>query len=302
MDLIINYLAKFIARGTGNRYVSRQQLWLTNLVHNIEKQSGFSCFCLNKRPEVSGAARYRSMVENPETQCCYLNSSTSDKLFNTFVSKRTDDKDSINFIIEKQVGETASGQVYKLKANQDESNSTDNKDQQLREQQGRGASSARNTRLNNCQARLYPGSTMQPYWTKKCSLKRKGRLARVNSNRSSLAVVPQQKDSYKTDKWEKHAKRTGIAKFHTYQTYSLSLPYSWIPWESMQNSEHFAIWLLHSGFITCGATWCQLRYTNTFQEKKFDEIWVGKSKKTQLSTKSTIFFNTLTLMKRWCCT
>ena len=83
MDLIINYLAKFIARGTGNRYVSRQQLWLTNLVDNIEKQSGFSCFCLNKRPEVSGAARYRSMVENPETQCCYLNSSTSDKLFNT---------------------------------------------------------------------------------------------------------------------------------------------------------------------------------------------------------------------------
>ena len=163
MDLIINYLAKFIARGTGNRYVSRQQLWLRNLAHNIEKQSGFSCFCLNKRPEVSGAARYRSMVENPETQCCYLNSSTSDKLFNTFVSKRTDDKDSINFIIEKQVGETAFGQVYKLKANQDESNSTDNKDQQLREQQGRGASSARNTRLNNCQARLYPRSAMQPY-------------------------------------------------------------------------------------------------------------------------------------------
>ena len=68
MDLIYNYLTKFVASGTGNRYVSRQQLWLTNLVRNLQKQSGFSCFCLDKRPEVSEAARYRSMEENPETQ------------------------------------------------------------------------------------------------------------------------------------------------------------------------------------------------------------------------------------------
>ena len=60
------------------------------------------------------------MVENPDTQYCYLNSNNSDKLFNTFVSKRTDDKDSINFVIAKQVGETASGQVYELKTNQNE--------------------------------------------------------------------------------------------------------------------------------------------------------------------------------------
>ena len=66
-----------------------------------------------------GAARYRSQVENPETQYCYLNSSTSGKLFNTFVSKRTDDRDQIEFIIEKQVAETDSGQVYELQTKRD---------------------------------------------------------------------------------------------------------------------------------------------------------------------------------------
>ena len=58
-----------------------------------DKQSGFSCFYLDKRPEMSAAARYRSLLENPETQYCYLNANNSDKLFNTFVSKRTDKKD-----------------------------------------------------------------------------------------------------------------------------------------------------------------------------------------------------------------
>ena len=71
------------------------------------------------------------MVENPKTQYCYLNSNNSDKLFNTFVSKRTDDKDSINFVIAKHVGETASGQVYKLKRNQNEPSSTNKKEHQL---------------------------------------------------------------------------------------------------------------------------------------------------------------------------
>ena len=58
-------------------------------------------------------------MENPETQYCYLNSSTSDKLFNTFVSKRTDDSDHIEFIIEKQVGETDSEQVYEPQTKHD---------------------------------------------------------------------------------------------------------------------------------------------------------------------------------------
>ena len=67
-----------------------------------------------------GAARHRSQVEKPKTQYRYLNSSTSDKLFNTFVSNRTHDSDQIEFIIEKQVGETDSGQVYKLQTKHDD--------------------------------------------------------------------------------------------------------------------------------------------------------------------------------------
>ena len=94
VDLVLNHLVKFMMSGTNTvGYVSRQQLWLTNFVRTLEKQSGYSCFCLDKRPEVFGTARYRYQVENLETQYCYLNSSTSDKLFNTFASRRTDDKD-----------------------------------------------------------------------------------------------------------------------------------------------------------------------------------------------------------------
>ena len=125
MDFVINFLAKFVARGSGNGYVSRQQLWVMNVIQTLEKQSGFSCFCLDKTPKMSGAARYRSMMETPETQYCYLNANNSDKLFGTFVIKRTDEKDSINFVIDKQVGETPSGQVYRLKTNRDELNSND---------------------------------------------------------------------------------------------------------------------------------------------------------------------------------
>ena len=127
MDLVLNHLVKFVTRGTNTiGYVSKKQLWLTNLVRTLEKQSGYSCFCLDKRPEVFGAARYMSQVENPKTQYCYLNCSTSDKLFNIFVSRRTGDKDQLKFVIEKHVGETGSGQVYKLKTNQDGESLTKN--------------------------------------------------------------------------------------------------------------------------------------------------------------------------------
>ena len=44
---------------------------------------------------------------------------TFDELFHTFVSRGTDNKDQIKFIIEKQVGQIGSGQVYELQANQD---------------------------------------------------------------------------------------------------------------------------------------------------------------------------------------
>ena len=120
MDLALNNFVKFITRSSNvKRYISRQQLWLTNLVQTLSKKSGYSCFCLDKRPHVFGAARCRSQLENLETQYCYLNSSTSDKLFNTFLSKRTENSDQIQFIIEKQVGETDSGQVYELQTNRD---------------------------------------------------------------------------------------------------------------------------------------------------------------------------------------
>ena len=65
------------------------------------------------------AARYRSQVGNPETRYYYLNWSTSDKLFNTFVRKRMDSTDQIEFIIGKQVGETDSEQFYKLQTERD---------------------------------------------------------------------------------------------------------------------------------------------------------------------------------------
>ena len=46
MDLALNYLAKFVAGGKG--YVTRQQLWIGNVVRTIENQTGFTCVCLDK--------------------------------------------------------------------------------------------------------------------------------------------------------------------------------------------------------------------------------------------------------------
>ena len=58
--------------------------------------------------------------------------STFDKLFNTFISRRTDSKNVIEFVIETQISETGSGKVYELKTNKDdESNDrNDEKEQQ----------------------------------------------------------------------------------------------------------------------------------------------------------------------------
>ena len=89
------------------------------LVRALAKKSGYSCFCVDRIPHVFGAARYRSQVENPTVQYCYLNMSTSDKLFDTFTSRRTEQEDKIEFIIENQVGETAPTQVYELQTNKD---------------------------------------------------------------------------------------------------------------------------------------------------------------------------------------
>lgn len=70
MDLVINHLVKFADR-LRDKCVSRQQLWLTNLVRSLSK-TGYTSFWLSKRLFVSGAARYRSHVENPHEQFCYL--------------------------------------------------------------------------------------------------------------------------------------------------------------------------------------------------------------------------------------
>ena len=106
---------------------------MTNLVWIIGKISSFSSFCVDRRPHVFGAVKYRLGVENPDQQECYLNSSTSDKLFNTFTSRRMGIREVIEFVIEKQIGETGSGKIYELKMNKDgESNDrNDEKEQQL---------------------------------------------------------------------------------------------------------------------------------------------------------------------------
>ena len=120
LRLVINYLMKSVTRsGSGGGYVSKQQMWITNLVRDLAKKSGYSCFCADRRPHVFEAARYRSQVENPTVQYCYLNWNTSRKLFDMFTSRKTEQEDKIEFMIEKQVGETVSGQVYKLQTNKD---------------------------------------------------------------------------------------------------------------------------------------------------------------------------------------
>ena len=85
IDLVLNHLVKFADR-LRDRYVSRQQMWLTNLVRSLAK-AGYTSFCLDKWLFVAGVARYRSQVENPDEQFCCLNSSTSDKHFNRFRSR-----------------------------------------------------------------------------------------------------------------------------------------------------------------------------------------------------------------------
>ena len=117
INLVLNHLIKF-ADCLRDRYVSRQQIWLTNLVRNSAKTS-YTSFCLDKKSFVSGTARYRSHVENPDEQFCYLNWSTSDKHFNTFRSRRTSSREVIEFVIEKQVGVTSTGYKYNLQASRD---------------------------------------------------------------------------------------------------------------------------------------------------------------------------------------
>ena len=59
----------------------------------------------------------------------------SNKLFNTFVNKRMDDSDQIEFTIERQIKETDSGQVYELQTKRD-GKSDDRVNKSKQQQQG----------------------------------------------------------------------------------------------------------------------------------------------------------------------
>ena len=114
IDLVLNHLVKFADR-LRDRYVRRQQMWLTDLVRSLAK-TGYTSFCLDKRPFISGAARYRSHVKNPDEQFCYLNSMTSDKHLKIFRNRQTSNREVTEFVIEEQVGVTSMGYKYKLQA------------------------------------------------------------------------------------------------------------------------------------------------------------------------------------------
>ena len=104
VNLIINNLVKF-ANQTKIRYVIRQQIWLTKLFMELSGKTGNTSLCLDNCPHVIGAGKYRSNVENPNKQQCYLYLDVSDKLFNTFISRLTN-------------GQHASNRVYNQKAGQ----------------------------------------------------------------------------------------------------------------------------------------------------------------------------------------
>ena len=61
-----------------------------------------------------------------------LINSHSDKLFNTFTSRRTDSKEVIEFVIGNLIGETGSGKVSELKTNKDDK---DDKDDRINEKE-----------------------------------------------------------------------------------------------------------------------------------------------------------------------
>lgn len=67
---------------------------LDDLTRALGKKVGYTSLCLDIGPQGLEVARYCLQVGKPLEQLYYLNSSTLEKLFNTFVSKRTDNKRS----------------------------------------------------------------------------------------------------------------------------------------------------------------------------------------------------------------
>ena len=140
---------------------------MTNLVQAIGKKLGFSSFCVDRRPHVFGAAKYRSGMENPNQQECYLNSNISDKLFNTFTSRRTDNKEVIVFAIEKQIRTTGLGKVYELKTNKD--GETNDRNNEKEQQRGGRADrlQARKSQIRRQYVRIEPGFIVARYKARK---------------------------------------------------------------------------------------------------------------------------------------
>ena len=175
-----------------------------------------------------GAAGYRSQAENPTVQYCYVNSSTSDKLFDMFTSRRTEQEDKIEFIIEKQVGETASGQVYELQMNKD--GGTDDKHTQTAEQQGSGQPDR--IQRGGRRARLHKSYILKPSWDSSW-LSVNPRVPGKDISQSPLKnkkwektkmehrIVSKDKparDTCRTIRWVKRVKKTGIWTLHTFGT------------------------------------------------------------------------------------
>ena len=138
------------------------------------------------------------------------------------MSRRTDDKDQLKFVIEKQVGETGSGQVYELKTNQDGESVT------KKEQQQRGAGADR-FRPKSRRSRLQTGSecTTPGFIVVKCK-KFKSSVHRTTKRNEKTTVEEEKikrsefesrlvtslctvKAFYKIVKWEKPVRKTGTA-------------------------------------------------------------------------------------------
>ena len=104
VNLIINNLVKF-ANQTKIRYVSRQQIWLTKLFMELSGKTGNTSLRLDNHPQVIGSGKYRSNEENPNKQQCYLYLDVSDKFFNTFISRLTNEQHTSNRVYNQKAGQ-----------------------------------------------------------------------------------------------------------------------------------------------------------------------------------------------------
>ena len=124
-------------------FISKQQIWLTKLLQGLQNQTSYSCLCIDNCPQSLGAAKYSSEVENPNKQFCDLNTSTSDKMFNTFKRKRTDNIEKVEFSMQKQVGIIKAGDRYEIEPKR---NGNSNGQHGVKQQRGGGIDQGRERR------------------------------------------------------------------------------------------------------------------------------------------------------------